>query len=447
MSEEFDICIVGAGPAGLGFAQEWVSRFGGERILIVEAGPEIESRRCTVQELRGCRKVMPCHVTSGIGGSSGLAGGKLSEYPAGRGLSAIMGAAAPDELKESMLRLAPYIPTTPAPLEADRLKVESERYRALSYELRHYPANKYSQTDLMSAWAAISAELRAAGVEIRTDSRVVDVHQVPQGGFEVRVETDSISAIVTAKSVMLASGRAGSDLANSLGAKESSHPLDVGVRIEFPAALWPDLDAVHGDLKLHFDNARTFCTSKAGWISPYRFQDFMLLEGRTDSDKKSSWSNLAITIRTAAAPTAVIDQIRESTLRQGPGSSIRQALADYVLDTPSERESREPSASFSYWRWGDVNDLFPVEIAQELRAAVSRFSTEVMPRQAAEEAFVFGPELDYYWPTLPHRSEVPGLWAVGDVTSDYRGTLQAYAAGRYMTTEVAAFLEIAGAGR
>lgn len=437
---DFEVCVIGAGPAGLAFAQRWVEDPGRGALLLVEAGQAPGSRACTVQHFRGCRKVEPCHVTTGIGGASGLAGGKLSEYPAGRGLSVLMGDHVQRELAASLQRLESFIPLIRPELEQERLRKATRQLSELSYELRHYQANKYAQPDIIRAWESIMGEITARGGQVLTGTRAVDV-RTPVEGHVVRLVGATGEREIRARAVIITTGRTGAELIDGLRIEHAQHPLDVGVRIEFPASCWPDLDAVHGDLKLHFDDARTFCTSKAGWISPYRYQDFMLLEGRTDSSVASKWSNLAITVRCDLPAGQVMAEIRSALRARGPGSSIRQPLDDFLAGVVIPRSTREPEASFSYWRWGDVNALLPATISDRLREAVRRFASEVLPPAAAQAAHVFGPEVDYYWSTIPHRNSRPGLWAAGDVTGAYRGILQAYAAGRFLVKEVERYLE------
>lgn len=437
---DFDVCVIGAGPAGLGFARKWIETQPPERLLIVEAGPGARDRFCTVQEMRGCRKVEPCHVVAGVGGASGLAGGKLSEYPAGRGLAVLMGDEVERELDHSMSHLEPYLPLARPNEDEEQLASEFRHYSNLNYELRHYRANKYAQTDLVSAWTKIAREVELAGGQVMTDTRAVAISR-GSSGLEVTLKSGATAKTITALSAVIATGRSGGEFVSGLEVQHPQHPLDIGVRIEFPAACWPDLDAVHNDLKLHFGNARTFCTSKSGWISPYRFRDFMLLEGRTDSVERSSWSNLAITIRSELPAEEVISGMRASLLAQGPGSTLRQPIQDYLASTPTDSHlSREPNASFSYWRWGDINALFPSSLAQQLRDAVRMFARDVLPPAAAAKAHVFGPEIDYYWATLPHRDVEQGVWSAGDVTGAYRGILQANAAGRFLVSEVEEYL-------
>lgn len=440
MVADFDVCVIGAGPAGLGFARKWAETQTTERLLIVDAGPEAGDRFCTVQEARGCRKVDPCHVVSGIGGASGLAGGKLSEYPAGRGLAVVTGGDVAGHLKRSMAELQRYVPLVIPQGDEQSLASATRHYDDLNYELRHYRANKYAQADLSSAWETIAGEVRSLGGRVMTSTRALAIAR-GTSGLEITLRNGVEEHIVSAKAVVVATGRSGDDLVEGLTTGHPQHPLDVGVRIEFPAACWPELDAVHNDLKLHFGNARTFCTSKSGWISPYKFGDFMLLEGRTDSSEVSSWSNLAITVRTDLPAEELIASMRSAVLAQGPGSTIRQPIGDYLaMSATNPGRMREPRASFSYWRWGDVNALFPQGIARELRDAVERFSREVLPTAAAANAHVFGPEVDYYWGSVPHRDIMPGVWSAGDVTGAYRGILQAYTAGRYLVQEIEEYI-------
>ena len=63
---EYDVLIIGAGPAGIFTALEMLRRGSGKRILMVEKGCAIERRRCPKAQTRECVNCKPyCHITNG----------------------------------------------------------------------------------------------------------------------------------------------------------------------------------------------------------------------------------------------------------------------------------------------------------------------------------------------------------------------------------------------
>ncbi|MEK6977635.1 MAG: FAD-dependent oxidoreductase, partial [Candidatus Hydrothermarchaeota archaeon] len=77
---DYDIVIIGAGPAGL-FAAHELSRRSKLKTLIVELGKSVEERRCPMEKIGYCSKCDPCNILSGVGGSGGLSDGTLNIRP------------------------------------------------------------------------------------------------------------------------------------------------------------------------------------------------------------------------------------------------------------------------------------------------------------------------------------------------------------------------------
>ncbi len=100
--EKYDVIIVGAGPADIFTALEMLRRGSEKKILIVEKGKAIESRRCPKNVTHKCVGCKPyCHITTGFSGAGAFSDGKLSlSYEVGGELPELIGEEYAQELIE-----------------------------------------------------------------------------------------------------------------------------------------------------------------------------------------------------------------------------------------------------------------------------------------------------------------------------------------------------------
>jgi len=80
MATDFDVIIVGAGPAGLFSAYE-LSYKSNLKLLVIDQGRDVEERKCPANEYYICRKCSPCNIMSGVGGAGTLSSGLLNLRP------------------------------------------------------------------------------------------------------------------------------------------------------------------------------------------------------------------------------------------------------------------------------------------------------------------------------------------------------------------------------
>src|SRR3990172_13123205 len=74
--KDYDIIVVGAGPAGL-FAAYHICENSDLRVLVIEKGKAPFKRHCRINDYRECFKCKPCDILSGIGGAGLFSGGQL----------------------------------------------------------------------------------------------------------------------------------------------------------------------------------------------------------------------------------------------------------------------------------------------------------------------------------------------------------------------------------
>jgi len=80
--KQYDVIIVGAGPAGIFSALELLKQKENTKILIIEKGKDIDKRICPMK-IRdiSCATCPECALLSGWGGAGAFSDGKLNLSP------------------------------------------------------------------------------------------------------------------------------------------------------------------------------------------------------------------------------------------------------------------------------------------------------------------------------------------------------------------------------
>ena len=78
MKSEFDVIIVGAGPAGIFTALELLDKNESLKVLLMDSGKAIARRNCPARMTGKCVNCDPCAIMSGWAGAGAFSDGKLS---------------------------------------------------------------------------------------------------------------------------------------------------------------------------------------------------------------------------------------------------------------------------------------------------------------------------------------------------------------------------------
>ena len=82
MNMEYDVVIIGAGPAGLFTAYELVTKNKALKVALMDKGQKVKTRFCPMNKYKTkCVNCNPCRILSGYGGAGTFSDGKLNFIP------------------------------------------------------------------------------------------------------------------------------------------------------------------------------------------------------------------------------------------------------------------------------------------------------------------------------------------------------------------------------
>ena len=237
----YDICIIGAGPCGLTSALQLSKMY---KVCVIEAGREYEKRICPLDSNKKCNEnCNPCNIITGYGGCQFLDGTKACFYPAGSGLFNF-------NSKEEILNAYNYIedllikygkPVREQVDENNKEKIIKE-FKKYNIDVKYYNAQKVDKNIMQSIGKNIREELIKNGVKIFYNENVYNIDK------NIDFTIYSTNKIIKSKKVVLATGRYGGLFLNKLSSKlginyeKNNFVGEIGVRIEMPFNVFKSID-------------------------------------------------------------------------------------------------------------------------------------------------------------------------------------------------------------
>jgi uncharacterized FAD-dependent dehydrogenase len=452
MSEKYDAIIVGAGPAGL-FAAGELSR-AGRKVLLLDKGRYIDQRICPLKNgARECAHCQPCNVVCGWGGAGAFSDGKLTLTPDfGGNLEQYCGrkelVALISEVDKIFLRHgAPKTIFAPEGDMAARI-IETARRAGLDVipaTIRHMGTD--SSRDILGSM--YNETKKTCGV--RTGTAASEV--LLDGNGAVRGVALEDGAEIETKSVLLAPGREGApwmeETIRKLGLEIASLPVDIGVRVEVPAAWAREITEQFYEIKAILDTptfddrVRTFCMCPNGEVTTeYQSrQSILTVNGHSNQDpsRKTENTNFAILVSTKFTkpfndPTGYGSHVARLA-NMLTGGVMVQRLGDLKKGRRSTRdritrglvrptlESAEP---------GDLSFVLPYRHLTGITEMIEALDN-IIPGVNSSHTLLYGVEVKFFSLKLDLDStlatKIKGLWAAGDGAGVTRGVVQASASG------------------
>ena len=459
MNTNYDVIIVGAGPAGIFTALEMKRRGSTDKILIIEKGKAIEKRACPKHKVGKCVSCKPCAITTGFSGAGAFSDGKLSlSEEVGGDLPSLIGA---DYAKE----LIDYTDSIYLEFGADthvegignddskkeiRLNAIQAGLKLVDCPIRHLGTEKAQEI-----YYAIEQHLLSEGVEILFNTEclnlVIDENEVCTG---VIIKDGNGEVTLNASSVVVATGRRGADwlerLCEEHGIAHQPGTVDIGVRVEVRNEVMERVNNVLYESKLvgypqPFKNkVRTFCQNPGGFVSQENYDnDLAVVNGHSYKETKSSNTNLAILVSHNFStpfnqPIEYARKVGELTNMLGSGHILVQRFGD-ILDGkrtwPEELARSNVKPTLPDAEAGDITSAMPYRAMMNIINFILAMD-KVVPGFASYETLLYSPELKFYSNRVKMTPDlvtnIKGLYCLGDSSGWTRGLMMASVMGVLM---------------
>ena len=443
---QYDVIIVGGGPAGIFAALELSQK---AKVLLLEKGRDLQKRSCPMKVKNvQCVQCKPCSITSGWGGAGAFSDGKLTiSTEVGGHLSEYVGETELRKLVDEVdkIYLQYGAPDHLYTVEGKLLEQFKRDATKADLYLEYSPIRHLGTGRSQEVLLAMKDDLVSRGVEIKPMLTVNSI--LTENGRVVGVSTDS--GDFYAQNVIVAPGREGHNWftkeAGRLGLKTEMNPVDIGVRVELPKVIMEHLtDHLFESKYIYYsktfeDKVRTFCMCPGGEVVAENNSGLITVNGHTRSDRTTENTNFAVLVSKNFTepfkdPTKYGQYI--STLANLLGGGVLvQRLGDLLDGRRSTRERMQKSTTrqtLTNATPGDLSLVFPyrhlVSILEMLQAL-----DKVAPGVYSRNTLLYGVEVKFYSSRVEVSNQletaIKGLYAVGDGAGITRGLMQASCSG------------------
>lgn len=450
---KYEVVIVGCGPAGIFTALELLKNNKNTKILMLDEGKSIKTRKCPKAQTKKCVDCKPCNISSGFGGAGAFSDGKLS-------LSKDVGGWLEDYIGEEKLNeLIEYV-------DSEYLKYGGNKEVSYNKEFAEeveYNCSKYGLKFIKCPVRHLGTEKSQEIMEkmydyIVSNQNVTVLDLAPVTSVSTKEEQyivnyihkkENIEAITD--NLVLAVGRSGAGWLNNLCKKldieTKNKQVDIGVRVELPRAITDHLTDKLYEFKIYNTSkttenvVRTFCMNPGGFVSQENYDDALaVVNGHSYHDLKSNLTNFALLVSCKFTepfnePVEYGKYIARLANMLTGGKIMVQRLKDLKEGRRStknriEKLSYKPTLQDAVP--GDLSFVLPSRIINALLDTFDNLEN-ICPGISSDETILYGVEVKFYSSNVVVdnnlKTKYNGLYAIGDGAGITRGLMQASISG------------------
>lgn len=296
---KYDVMIIGAGPGGIFSAYEALRLNPQLKIAVFEAGNPLHQRKCPIdgETVKSCVHCDTCAIMNGFGGAGAFSDGKYN-------ITNQFGGTLYEHIgRKQAIELMEYV---------DQINLKFGGAGTKLYSTSNSDLKKLClQNDLH----LLDAQVRHLGTDINyVVLKNLFAHLVKHGvEFHFRTHIDMVDqledgyrlyaqdATYEGRVCIISTGRSGSkwmgSICEHLGIKTRSNRVDIGVRVELPAAIFSHLTDELYESKIVYktkkfqDLVRTFCMNPHGVVVSENTNGIITVNGHSYDDPKRYTEN------------------------------------------------------------------------------------------------------------------------------------------------------------
>jgi len=451
----YDVIIIGAGPGGIFSAYELNRLNPSAKIAVFESGHALSKRRCPIdgEKIKSCVGCKSCSIMSGFGGAGAFSDGKYNiTNDFGGTLYEYIG-------KRQALDLMRYVDEINMRFGGEGTKLYSTtgtRFKTLciQHDLHLLDASvRHLGTDInYIVLENIYAHLTGK-VDFFFDTPVQSVAAV-EGGYEIRCA----DAAYTCKKCVISVGRSGSKwmetVCRDLDIPTKSNRVDIGVRVELPAAVFAHLTDELYESKIVYrtqkygDRVRTFCMNPRGAVVTENTNGIITVNGHSYEDPARQTENTNFALLVAkhfSEPFKDSNGYGESIARLSNmlgGGVIVQRFGDLINGRRStvSRISESFTTPTLSATPGDLSLVLPKRILDGIIEMIYALD-KVAPGTANEDTLLYGVEVKFYNMEVEVSDKLEtrydGLYIIGDGSGITHSLSHASASGVHVARSIA----------
>ena len=428
----YDVIIIGAGPGGIFSAFELVQRAPQLKVGVFESGHALSQRRCPIDgdKIKSCIGCKTCSIMSGFGGAGAFSDGKYNiTNDFGGTLYEYIG-------KKQALELMHYV---------DEINL---RYGGQGTKL-YSTAGTRNYVVLENLYSFLQDK-----VDFHFDTPVESVEALENGTYKIHTGQGEY----TCRNCVISVGRSGSKwmetVCREMEIPTHSNRVDLGVRVELPAAVFAHLTDELYESKIVYrtekygDMVRTFCMNPKGAVVNENTNGIITVNGHSYEDPARQTDNTNFALLVAkhfSEPFKDSNGYGESIARLSNmlgGGVIVQRFGDLIRGRRSTEERIRESFTVPTLNAaaGDLSLVLPKRILDGIIEMIYALD-KIAPGTANDDTLLYGVEVKFYnmEVELDHNLMTchDGLYIIGDGSGITHSLSHASASGVYVARQIA----------